>query len=46
MGIVAYAISPIDQIPHFILVIGFLDDVILLPLVIALVIKLIPDTVW
>ena len=38
----AYALSPIDVIPDFIPVIGLLDDVILLPTLVALVIKLIP----
>lgn len=38
----AYAISPIDLIPDFIPVLGFLDDVILLPLGIALALRLIP----
>lgn len=41
---VAYAVSPIDLIPDFIPVLGFLDDVILLPLGIALALRLIPDT--
>lgn len=40
---VAYAISPIDLIPDFIPVLGYLDDVILLPLGIALAMRLIPD---
>lgn len=40
---VAYAISPIDLIPDFIPVLGYLDDVILLPLGIALAMHLIPD---
>ena len=40
--IVAYALSPIDIIPDFIPVLGLLDDVILLPVLIALVVKLIP----
>lgn len=40
---VAYAVSPIDLIPDFIPVLGFLDDVILLPLGIALALRLIPD---
>lgn len=39
---VAYALSPIDLIPDFIPVLGFLDDVILLPALIALTIKFIP----
>jgi len=43
--IVAYAISPIDLIPDFIPIIGFLDDIILLPLSIMLAIKLVPETV-
>jgi uncharacterized membrane protein YkvA (DUF1232 family) len=41
---VAYAVSPIDLIPDFIPVLGFLDDVILLPLGIALALRLIPQT--
>lgn len=44
--IVAYALSPIDLIPDFIPVIGYLDDLLLLPLGVWLVIKTIPDEVW
>jgi uncharacterized membrane protein YkvA (DUF1232 family) len=44
--VVAYALSPIDLIPDFIPVIGYLDDMILLPLAIALAIRLIPEQVW
>ena len=40
--IAAYAFSPVDLIPDFIPVIGYLDDVILLPLGIRLAVKLIP----
>ncbi|MGO9123024.1 MAG: YkvA family protein [Desulfomonilaceae bacterium] len=40
-GIVAYALSPIDLIPDFVPILGYLDDVILLPLGIALAIKMI-----
>ncbi|MGB3288093.1 MAG: YkvA family protein [Burkholderiaceae bacterium] len=43
--IVAYALSPIDLIPDFIPVLGYLDDVILLPILIYLAIKLVPDSV-
>jgi uncharacterized membrane protein YkvA (DUF1232 family) len=39
---VTYALSPIDLIPDFIPVIGILDDIILLPAMIAIVVKLIP----
>jgi uncharacterized membrane protein YkvA (DUF1232 family) len=44
-GIVAYAISPIDLIPDFVPVLGYLDDLILIPLGIALAIKLVPHSV-
>ena len=44
--VVAYALSPIDLIPDFIPALGYLDDMILVPLGIALAIKLIPDEVW
>lgn len=40
---VVYALSPIDLIPDFIPVIGYLDDLILLSLLVALTLKLIPD---
>lgn len=40
--VAAYALSPIDLIPDFIPVIGYLDDLILLPIGILLVVKLIP----
>jgi len=44
-GIVAYAFSPIDLIPDFVPVLGYLDDLILIPLGIALAIKLVPPSV-
>ena len=44
-GIAAYALSPIDLIPDFIPVLGLLDDVVLLPLAIVVVLKLIPAEV-
>ena len=43
--IVAYALSPIDLIPDFIPVLGYLDDLILIPIGIALAIKLVPPAV-
>lgn len=43
--IVAYALSPIDLVPDFIPVLGWLDELILLPLALALAIRLIPAPV-
>ena len=43
--VAAYALSPIDLIPDFIPVIGYLDDLILIPLGLALVVRLIPAEV-
>ncbi|MFE0555255.1 YkvA family protein [Paenibacillus sp. NPDC058910] len=43
--VVAYAFSPIDLIPDFIPVLGYLDDVILVPLGIAITLKMIPKAV-
>lgn len=45
MLIVAYALSPIDLIPDFIPLIGYLDELILLPAAIYLTLKLIPAQV-
>jgi uncharacterized membrane protein YkvA (DUF1232 family) len=44
-GVVAYAFSPIDLIPDFIPVLGYVDDLILIPMGIALAIKMIPRPV-
>jgi uncharacterized membrane protein YkvA (DUF1232 family) len=43
--VVGYALSPIDLIPDFIPVLGYLDDLVLLPIGIWLAVKLIPDEV-
>ncbi|PPE71392.1 DUF1232 domain-containing protein [Caldimonas thermodepolymerans] len=44
--VLAYAVSPIDLIPDFIPVLGQLDDLVLIPLGIALVAKLVPQPAW
>ena len=43
---VAYALSAVDLIPDFISILGYLDDIILLPGLIALTIKLIPNDIF
>lgn len=42
---VVYALSPIDLIPDFIPVLGYLDDLIILPALIACTVKLIPKDI-
>jgi uncharacterized membrane protein YkvA (DUF1232 family) len=43
--VVAYALSPVDLIPDFIPVLGYIDDLILIPAGIYLTFKLIPDDI-
>jgi len=45
LAVAAYALSPIDLIPDFIPVLGYLDDLVLVPLGVALVVKLAPGDV-
>lgn len=45
MAVAAYALSPIDLVPDFVPVLGYLDDLIIVPLGIALAIRLIPPDV-
>jgi uncharacterized membrane protein YkvA (DUF1232 family) len=45
LGVAAYALSPIDLIPDFIPVIGYLDDLIIVPLGILLAVRLIPPEI-
>jgi len=45
ISIAAYALSPIDLIPDFIPVLGYLDEAIILPLGVALVVRLIPPDI-
>lgn len=42
---IAYALSPVDLIPDFIPVLGYLDDIILLPLLVSATVKLIPEEI-
>ncbi len=44
-AVAAYALSPIDLIPDFVPVLGYLDDLIIVPLGIALVVRMIPPAV-
>lgn len=45
VAVMAYALSPLDLIPDFVPVLGYLDDIILLPLGIVAVLKMLPDEV-
>ncbi len=45
MGLIVYALSPIDLIPDFIPVLGHLDDVVILPLGVWLLWKMVPSNV-
>ncbi len=42
---VAYAFSPVDLIPDFIPILGYVDDLILIPIMVFLILKIIPNTV-
>ena len=43
---VAYALSPVDLVPEFIPVLGYLDDLLILPALVALTVKLIPKDIF
>lgn len=45
-AVIAYAVSPIDLIPDFIPVLGLLDELVLLPIGVALAVRLTPAPVW
>ena len=46
VAVLAYVVSPIDLIPDFIPILGQLDDLLLLPLGVALAVKLTPPALW
>ena len=46
VAVAAYALSPIDLIPDFIPVLGWLDDLLIVPLGLWAVRRLIPDALW
>ena len=45
-AVLAYALSPIDLIPDFVPVLGLLDDIVIVPLGVALAIRLTPRPLW
>lgn len=46
LAVIAYALSPIDLIPDFIPVLGYVDDLLLLPLACWFIIRTLPAPVW
>ncbi len=46
VAVAAYALSPIDLIPDFIPILGWLDDLLIVPLGLLVVRRLIPDDLW
>ncbi|MBR2170963.1 YkvA family protein [Sphingopyxis sp.] len=46
IAVAAYALSPIDLVPDFIPVLGWLDDLLIVPLGLWVVRRLIPDPLW
>ncbi|XFA99783.1 YkvA family protein [Candidatus Izemoplasma sp. B36] len=43
---VGYALSPIDLIPDFIPILGYIDDLVILPVLALITIKMIPKSIW
>jgi uncharacterized membrane protein YkvA (DUF1232 family) len=46
IAVLAYALSPIDLVPDFIPVLGLLDDLVLIPMGLALAVRLTPPALW
>jgi uncharacterized membrane protein YkvA (DUF1232 family) len=46
IAVAGYALSPIDLIPDFVPVLGLLDDIVIVPLGVALAIRLTPKPLW
>lgn len=44
-AVAAYALSPIDLIPDFVPILGYLDDLLIVPLGITIAVRLIPETI-
>lgn len=44
--VAGYALSPIDLIPDFIPILGYLDEIVLLPIAIALIVRMIPPDLF
>lgn len=45
LGVAGYALSPIDLIPDFVPVLGYLDDLVIVPLGVLVIVKLIPPPI-
>ncbi len=43
---VAYALSPVDLVPDFVPILGYLDDLIILPMLVAFTVKMIPKEIF
>jgi uncharacterized membrane protein YkvA (DUF1232 family) len=46
LGVLAYAVSPVDLVPDFIPVLGLVDDMLLIPAGVAVVVRMTPDALW
>lgn len=44
-GVVAYAVTPVDFFPDVVPILGFVDDLVFIPLALALAVKFVPDAV-